>query len=160
MERTDREHKATIRQISSHETYPVRHPVLRTGKALEACVFEGDDDVTTVHFGLFEDETLCGVVSVFKNDSTLFFDENQLQLRGMAVLETRRGKGYGEKLLRHAETFASEKRATLLWFNARIVAVPFYEKCGYKKIGDGFNIGDIGMHYVMFKFAPDFGTKK
>jgi hypothetical protein len=36
------------------------------------------------------------------------------------------------------------------------VAVPFYEKCGYEKIGGGFNIADIGLHYVMYKSAPDF----
>ena len=118
---------------------------------METCRFDGDDDLSTVHFGLFENGLLCGVASVFGNDHAGFDAENQLQLRGMAVLENCRGKGYGAQLVGRAEKYASEKGTSLLWFNARIVAVPFYEKCGYRKSGEGFDIAGIGLHYVMFK---------
>jgi GNAT superfamily N-acetyltransferase len=69
----------------------------------------------------------------------------------MAVLENHRGRGFGEALVAHAEKYAKSKNTPLLWFNARIIAVAFYEKCGYEIIGGGFDIGDIGKHYVMYK---------
>ncbi|GAL68931.1 hypothetical protein JCM19301_2950 [Jejuia pallidilutea] len=42
-----------IMQICAKETYPVRHPVLRTGKPIETCAFNGDDLPSTMHIGLF-----------------------------------------------------------------------------------------------------------
>jgi GNAT superfamily N-acetyltransferase len=145
-----------IKCIPSTETYAVRHPVLRPGKPLETCRFKGDDDATTVHFGLSEGDRLCGVASVFACDNPMFALQPQLQLRGMAVLDACQGKGYGSRLIRVSEKYASELHASILWCNARIAAVPFYEKCGYRKTGEAFAIGDIGLHYVMFKTSEDF----
>ena len=61
-----------ISKISSLETFPVRHPVLRTGKPIESCSFEGDDLETTTHFGLFLNEAIIGVVSLFEATNKLF----------------------------------------------------------------------------------------
>jgi GNAT superfamily N-acetyltransferase len=140
-----------ISEISPEATFAVRWPVLRQGKPMETCRFEGDDLPMTRHFGLFEDDTIAGVASVFECKSSLFTEENQMQLRGMAVLENHRGKGFGEALVQHAENYSKSKNASPVWFNARIIAVPFYKKCGYETIGDAFDIGDIGKHYVMYK---------
>jgi hypothetical protein len=38
-----------------------------------------------------------------------------------------------------------------LWCNARVVAVNFYEKQGLAKMGESFDIPQVGEHYVMFK---------
>lgn len=54
-----------IQEIQSKETYIVRHPVLRKGKPLESCLFEGDDLETTHHFGLFLDSELIGIISLY-----------------------------------------------------------------------------------------------
>ena len=43
------------------------------------------------------------------------------------------------------------KECTLLWCNARIKAVPFYQSVGFQEIGDLFDIKDIGPHYYMYK---------
>ena len=140
-----------IHKITAADTFVVRHPVLREDKPRESCRFEGDDLATTTHFGLFVDHRLAGVASVFESSSLQFPEKTQFQLRGMAVLEQHRKKGFGEDLLRHAETYVKSLNGEILWFNARIVAVPFYERCGYKIVGEGFAIGDIGQHFVMFK---------
>lgn len=42
-----------IKKITSYETMIVRHPVLRQGKPIETCHFEGDDLSSTYHLGLF-----------------------------------------------------------------------------------------------------------
>lgn len=140
-----------IIEISAAETYVVRHPVLRAGKLLETCRFEGDDAASTTHFGYFFLGQLAGVASLFVASNIVFESKRQVQLRGMAVLEAFRGLHIGEELIFHAETAARSREAEILWFNARIAAVGFYEKCGYQIIGDAFSIGDIGLHYMMYK---------
>lgn len=63
---------ATIKKITTHETYSVRLPVLRKGKPIESCHFDGDDLKTTIHFGLYLTKELVGVVSLFKKNNPLF----------------------------------------------------------------------------------------
>ena len=140
-----------IKEISAFETIIVRHPVLRFGKPIESCRFEGDDLPTTKHFGLFYENQLSGVVSVFETKNNLFLEENQFQIRGMAVLEQHQKKGFGVALLKFCENRIRNKMVEIIWFNARQTAIGFYEKSQYQKIGDGFEIADIGIHYVLFK---------
>ena len=140
-----------IKEISAFETIIVRHPVLRFGRPIETCRFEGDDLPTTSHFGLFYEDQLSAVISVFEAKSILFFEENQFQIRGMAVLEQHQKKGFGEALLKYCENQIRNNRVEIIWFNARQTAIGFYEKYQYQKIGDGFEIADIGIHYVLFK---------
>lgn len=140
-----------VKKITALETYTVRQEVLRKGKPIETCHFIGDDATTTSHFGLFENEKLIGVVSVYKTNSILFAEKTQFQIRGMAVLEDFQSKGLGEQLLKTAENFCWEEKADLIWFNAREKAVSFYKKLGYEIIGDAFDISNVGIHFVMFK---------
>jgi len=142
---------ATIREITAIETFLVRHPVLRKGKPIESCQFEGDDLNTTKHFGLYEDSNLVGVISIFECKSVLFNEKKQFQIRGMAVLENFQKKGFGEALMHHAELALQKEKANLIWFNARKTALGFYEKLGYRIIGDPFEIENVGIHYLMYK---------
>ena len=57
----------TLKEITALDTYSVRHPVLREGKPLESCHFEGDNLQSTIHLGLYINCALIGVVSLFKN---------------------------------------------------------------------------------------------
>ena len=140
-----------IKKISSSATYPVRHEVLRKGKTIETCQFKGDDDENTVHFGLYQKEQLIGIISIFKEPSILFSEKNQLQIRGMAVLEEFQGKGFGAELVKAAENYCINQNVDLIWFNAREKAVPFYKKLDYTSIGDSFLIPDVGIHFAMYK---------
>ena len=76
---------------------------------------------------------------------------NAYQLRGMAVLSEYQGKGLGMRILKSGEEALIERKAEILWMNARLVAVPFYEKQGYQKKGTAFDIPGIGPHFIMFK---------
>ncbi|MNF36440.1 Acetyltransferase (GNAT) family protein [compost metagenome] len=140
-----------IKKISALETFPVRHPVLRTEKPIESCHFEGDDLETTVHFGLFDENNLIGVISIFEAKNKLFPEERQFQIRGMAVLKEYQKKGLGATLVNHCEKYCLDNNADLIWFNARTEATGFYEKMGYQKIGASFDIKDVGEHFVMSK---------
>ncbi len=140
-----------IRQIDALQTYPVRHAVLRPGKPVESCRFDGDSAPATVHFGYYEHNQLLAIASLFAVDNPCFEHRAQLQLRGMAVLPDQQKKGIGEQLIRHAESVAQQKNFELIWFNAREVAIGFYQKLGYVTWGGPFLIEGIGTHYMMFK---------
>lgn len=140
-----------IKEIPSQETYIVRQPVLRKGKPIESCVFDGDDLETTHHFGLFSDENLTGIISLFNQSNPIFAEKNQAQIRGMAILENHQKKGFGEALVKHSETYCKNNQTDLIWFNARTAAVGFYKKMNYQILGPPFDIKDVGEHYLMFK---------
>ena len=141
----------TIKKITSQQTFPVRLPVLRPGKPVESCIFDGDDLPATVHLGIYDDGAVVGVISIFESGSPLFGEGRQFQLRGMAVLASHQKQGLGDKLMAAAEGYIRDNGGGLIWFNAREIAVGFYKKMGYKIIGEPFTIGDIGTHYVMWK---------
>nr|MBF6609261.1 GNAT family N-acetyltransferase [Flavobacterium sp.] len=126
------------------------HPVLRAGKALSDCIFENDDAVTTVHLGLYHNNVLAAVASIFDQQNPAFKGQKQYQLRGMAVLPEFQNRHFGRKLLDKVEQSISGCNA-VLWFNARASAVPFYQKSGFVTVGEPFEVNDIGTHYVMYK---------
>lgn len=140
-----------IEEITFRETFAVRHPVLRAGKPIESCHFDGDDLASTKHFGIFIDNTLVAVTSLFMQHHSFFNHKIQMQMRGMAVLNSHQKQGFGEKLLAACENYLRNEKISLLWFNARAKAVPFYEKLGYQIMGNSFEISDIGTHFVMYK---------
>lgn len=141
-----------IKEIPASRVYSVRQEVLRPGKPPEQCVFSGDTLDSTFHLGLFENNSLAGVVSYMNTANALFEQAHQYQLRGMAVLDAHKGKGYGAALLLEGEKKLKEREIPyLLWFNARDYAVGFYEKFGYQTIGEKFDIPGVCEHIVMFK---------
>ncbi len=140
-----------IKIIPSEATLSVRQAVLRSGKPLSTCIFEGDDLETTVHFGLYYQGELAGIISLFENKNSIFTIENQFQIRGMAVLENFQKMGFGNLLVEKTEKFVTSKNASFIWFNARETAVGFYQKLGYAIIGTSFEIENVGTHYVMHK---------
>lgn len=143
----------SIKKITDLETYSVRQDVLRKGKPIETCQFEGDDLPTTLHFGYYLNDNLVGIISIFKNNNDNFASKNQYQIRGMAVLELHQKKGIGDLLVKHSETYCKEMQADLIWFNARTAATGFYEKLEYTKVGTAFEIKDVGEHYLMVKMV-------
>ncbi|MEP3839033.1 MAG: GNAT family N-acetyltransferase [Algibacter sp.] len=106
---------------------------------------------TTLHFGLFKNHNLIGVCSFFKNSNPNIPPTQQYQLRGMAILKAYQNQGFGKLILNHGEKFLKNKNIKIIWCNAREVAVPFYKSNNYTRIGNSFNIKDIGSHFVMYK---------
>ena len=143
--------KVEVKKITYLDTFPVRSAVLRQGKPIETCFFLGDDSEETTHFGLFKDTNLIGVASVFKVHNEIFEQNIQFQLRGMAVLNEYQGLGFGNTILDEVCKFVEAKKAEILWFNAREIAVKFYQNYGFSVLGNSFEIPEIGTHFVMFK---------
>ncbi|MBF4985903.1 GNAT family N-acetyltransferase [Nonlabens mediterrranea] len=146
-----------IRNISGIETYPVRHPVLRSGRPITDCYFEGDDLDTTFHLGIFREERLHGVATFLMNkdlniEELISLEHQQCyQLRGMAIKAETQGQQLGSQLIDHAEEILKNKNVLALWFNARESAVSFYKKKGYQIVSEPFEIATVGIHYKMYK---------
>lgn len=140
-----------IKRITATDAYAVRHPVLREGKPLDSCRFDGDDLDTTFHLGYFIDHELAGVVTLLEKPHLEIPSNHPFQLRGMAVLQKFQKKGIGYALVQKAEEIIQQKNGTQIWMNARIIAIGFYEGLGYQKFGPAFEIPIVGTHYVMTK---------
>lgn len=139
----------TIKIIKPEDTFEIRKKVLRENIPLPF-EFPGDFDNDTTHFGFFVDEKLVSVATILKS-SHPYFEGNQYQLRGMATLSEYQGKEIGSKLLTKIMNYLASENAEILWFNARIKALTFYQKLGFQTIGEVFDIPYVGGHYVMFK---------
>jgi predicted GNAT family N-acyltransferase len=68
----------------------------------------------------------------------------------MAVYNEKQGKGLGRALMNFAENLARDRGYRSLSMHARVNAVGFYEKMGYKVVSDEFTEITIP-HVVMEK---------
>ncbi|WP_350285393.1 GNAT family N-acetyltransferase [uncultured Croceitalea sp.] len=94
------------------------------------------------HFGLFSQDKLIAVIS-------LFIDGNDAQFRKFATLRQEQGKGHGTVLLQFILKTTIELSLESLWCNARADKTYFYEKFGMQKTDKQFLKG--GIHYVIME---------
>lgn len=140
-----------IKKISAEKTHAIRHPMLRQGRPIEDCVFDGDKDPKTIHLGAFIENKLVGVLSAYQKNTTVFDVKESYQIRGVAVLTTAHRKGIGRALMANIEHQLKQKKIDLIWLNARITAVDFYTALAYQQKGKAFEIEGIGTHYCFYK---------
>ena len=70
-----------------------------------------------------------------------------IKMERFAVLANNRGKGYGLIILKHMINELKDINS-VKYLHAQVQVVEFYEKVGFKKIGDKFD--EVGiMHYKM-----------
>jgi ribosomal protein S18 acetylase RimI-like enzyme len=67
----------------------------------------------------------------------------------MATVPSLRRAGAGRALLEHCFAHIRQHQGRLLWCNARLVALGFYQRLGFLAEGEQFEIDPIGPHYVM-----------
>ena len=143
-----------IQRIEAVSTHAVRHAVLRKGRPLESCIFDGDELTSTIHLGAYQSEMLVGVLSAYEKQHPAFDEKKAYQVRGVAILETHQANGIGRLLMQSIEHELSKKEVPLLWLNARLSAVPFYKNIGYQVKGSVFDLPLIGPHYCYYKTLP------
>lgn len=141
-----------IREVSPEETWPLRHQILRPHQTFEKVKYAQDFLPTTIHLAAFQNKQICGIAT-FEKENHPDFPAYKLsyRLRGMAVDPSLRKSGVGRRLIEFAEEKLQQMHVDFLWFNAREVAFPFYEKLGFGFHGAMFDIEDIGPHKVMYK---------
>jgi predicted GNAT family N-acyltransferase len=75
----------------------------------------------------------------------------------MAVLRNYRGKGVGKALLKRALELARKRRAKLIYLNAQVPVVGFYEKMGFRFVGRVFM--EAGIPHLKMIFVREATPK-
>lgn len=126
-----------IREISHRsadyeEMVDLRTRILRKPLGLEFSSDQLDKESADYLIGAFNNGLLVGCCILSPVSQTL------IQLRQMAVEESNRKQGVGEKIIYFAESLAITHGFTTLILHARIPAVGFYERLGYRSVGPEF----------------------
>ncbi|QDG53117.1 GNAT family N-acetyltransferase [Persicimonas caeni] len=147
-----------LERLAPEQVQPLRTKILRPHfDEGELCEFVQDHHHDTAHYGIVDrDFDVHAVVTYIHKECPHKPGVEALQLRGMCVDEPMQRRGLGERLLEGslgqlAVRFPSVK---IVWCNARTSAVEFYEKMGFEKIGEVFEVDRIGPHVVMWKTLP------
>ena len=122
----------------------LRNEVLRRPLGLS---FEPDElarEKEDILIGAFDEDDMLACCLMTK------IDGKSLRLRQMAVQNNLQGKGIGASMMNFAETVARDKGYKKLVMHARKTALGFYEKLGYKTVGEEFEEVTLP-HYVMEK---------
>ena len=122
----------------------LRYQLLRKPLGLSFTDAELEEEKNDILIGCFDDDKLEGCCMLVSKDN------NTVQLRQMAVVSGLQGKGIGRVLMQFAENIARDRGFKKLIMHARKTAVGFYEKLGYKRIGNEFLEVTIP-HYAMEK---------
>ena len=147
---------SSVKIITTKETYPLRLEVLWQHKnTLEECKLDIDDLPTTFHVGVFKDGEIVAIGTFLQQQNEKFEAKNQYRLRAMASSPKVRGENFGKLLIEFAIEELKNRKADLLWCDARKVALGFYEKMGFKIKGDFYEIPIIGSHKLMYKVIRD-----
>ena len=116
-----------IKNIKASETWDLRHRVMASNRPFDSIKLPKDEQ--GLHFGLFHEEKLISVISLFtENDSA--------QFRKFATEISEQGKGYGSILLNHIIEESMKNNVKILWCNARMTALGFYEKFGFEPVSE------------------------
>jgi len=136
-----------IRRAAVDEIFPLRHAVLRPGRPVSYSVYSEDEGA--VHVGAWDDDMLVGCVTVFPQpwpgNDVAAPQPMAWRLRGMAVDPSQQGTGVGRLVLAEGITAARQGSAPLLWANARTSALGFYERMGWRVVGEEFIASDSGL---------------
>ncbi len=113
-----------IEQIPPYLTWKIRHKVMYPDLAFDKAILPNDDE--GIHLGLFDNNTLITVVSLFRNG-------NSMQFRKFATRSEFQHKGYGSEILNYLIEYAKNEGCDHIWCNARISASGFYCKFGFSE---------------------------
>lgn len=141
----------TFRRCEVSDIINLRYDVLCAGRPRVESQFDGDDGENTHHFAAFQAkdsaEFNVGCVSYMLN---AWNDQPAWQLRGMAILPELAGQGIGTKLVGFAEGVLREASPVRqMWCNARVPAIPFYERLGWIVASDEFVVPNYDAHRKM-----------
>ena len=119
-----------IEQITPELTWRIRRQVLYPNLEFGKAILDNDDE--GMHLGLFDQNKLISVVSLFQS-------ETNMQFRKFATLANYQRKGYGTELLKYLIGIAESEACTRIWCNARKNASGFYTKFDFTETGETYH---------------------
>lgn len=127
-------------QIPPYLTWKIRHKVVYPDLDFDKVILPNDDD--GIHLGLFDENALISVASLFRTDDSM-------QFRKFATLSEFQHKGYGSEILRYLMQYSKDAGCTHIWCNARKSASGFYSKFGFLETGQSSHSN--GHDYVIME---------
>ncbi len=124
-------------------TVALRNAVLRKPLGLHFSAEELDAEKDSYHVACYRGERLVGCL-------VLLPQGEDVRMRQVAVVAEWQGCGIGTAMVRYSEALAQKLGFRRMVLHAREAAVPFYEKLGYSKMGEGFEEVTIP-HWAMVK---------
>ena len=143
--------KINIKLVNADKIRPLRHKMLRQGKDFSTTSYDRDNEEQTLHLGIIFEDKILSCATFYTEETNKMKAKNSYRLRGMATDSNYFRQGFGDQIMQKAFSILKSKNCDLLWCNARLVAVPFYQSIGFKEIGSLFDVSDIGPHYYMYK---------
>lgn len=122
----------------------LRYEVLRKPLGLEFTPEQLKAESELIHLGYFQDEELEACLILAPEGA------GRMKMKQVTVATSRQGRGIGRKLVEASEQLAQSLGYHIMYCHARDTAVAFYEKMGYKKVGDMFTEVTIP-HFEMEK---------
>lgn len=126
------------------EMIRLRYQILRQPLGLNFSSDELEKEKDNILIASFEEDEMLGCCMLKPVDS------QTVQLRQMAVPDKLQGKGIGASIISFAENLARDKGYSKMIMHARDSAIGFYEKFGYKTVGNQFTEVNLP-HHVMEK---------
>lgn len=122
----------------------LRNEILRQPLGLSFTPDELEKEKEDILIGAFDEDKMLACCMLTRAD------HDSLRLRQMAVQNNLQGKGIGASMMNFAEILTRDKGYKKIIMHARETAIGFYEKLGYKVVGDKFTEVTIP-HYIMEK---------
>lgn len=139
-----------IERVAAADTFWLRQRVLRPHETVEELSLPGDDDLDTGHFAALDAGVVVGTASVRREAAPWAPEVSpSWRLRGMATTEDRRSQGVGTAVLEAAIDHVRAHGGGLVWCNARVPAVRFYQRAGFVTRGQAWEEPVIGPHVAM-----------
>ncbi|CAN5506212.1 GNAT family N-acetyltransferase [soil metagenome] len=115
-----------------HKMVKLRDEILRKPLGLAFSREELEKERKDILVGAFDDDRILACCLLTETEA------DTVRLRQMAVRKNQQGKGIGHSMMLFAETLARDKGYKKLMMHARDTAIGFYEKQGYKTLGEQF----------------------
>jgi predicted GNAT family N-acyltransferase len=140
-----------INKVDAEKIRPLRHSELRKGQDFSTTSYLKDYEEGTFHMACIVDDKIVTCATFYAQTSIKIKSNQAYRLRGMATDSQFQRKGYARNLMIESFKELKKRNCDMVWCNARLVAVSFYESLGFKIKGDLFDIAEIGPHYYMYK---------
>lgn len=128
----------TISEVPYQEVLLMRHRVMYPDKDVEYVKLPEDDK--GLHIGVYEDDRLVSVMSVFLHG-------REVQFRKLATDRDMQGRGCASALMKWLIDYTNDMKFDRLWCNARVNTAGFYEKFGYEETDNRYS--KDGYDYVV-----------
>ena len=131
----------SIEQITPELTWDLRQSELYPGFPISEIKLK--EDYYGLHFGLFTDNKLVSIVSLFEKEG------GKVQLRKFATSKNYQGKGYGTEMMNYIVNLATKQGKNTIWCNVRLTAINFYKKFNFQETDETFT--RKGIDYVIME---------